>query len=109
MLANQSNVLLRSVGVNPTRMGLISVLHEMGASVGLLKQDHAGPEPVADMQLHAQPIKGILINDGKTYNFGYLIDELPLVALLGAVAEGVTTVIGAAEISKNALCHIGPL
>jgi len=90
-----SEVLVRNVGVNPTRTGLIDVLTAMGADIALLdRREHAG-EPVADLQvryrpLHATTIGGELIPR--------LIDEVPVIAVAAACADGTTVIREAAEL-----------
>jgi 3-phosphoshikimate 1-carboxyvinyltransferase len=90
-----SRVLLRDVGVNASRTGLLEVLERMGARVERERERDGGVEPVADLLVKDAPLTG---TDVDAREVPLLIDELPLVALLGAFAEGRTTVGGAQEL-----------
>ncbi|QBP18317.1 3-phosphoshikimate 1-carboxyvinyltransferase [Acetilactobacillus jinshanensis] len=90
-----SEICLKNVGVNPTRTGLIKVMKQMGANIQLKNLHNRDSEPAADIivkssKLHPCHITGDIIPA--------LIDEVPLVALLGACADGVTKVTGAQEL-----------
>jgi 3-phosphoshikimate 1-carboxyvinyltransferase len=92
----RSSVLrLENVGVNPTRIGILRVLDRMGASVEVQDRRMVGYEPVADLETgHADLVATTVGAD----EVPQLIDELPLVALLGAFADGTTVVEGAEEL-----------
>lgn len=90
-----SDVLIKAAGVNPTRTGLIDIMQEMGADIVLENRRSEGGEPVADIRVRPAPLKGVEVRGDIS---GRAIDELPLVALLGAFASGDTVVRGAAEL-----------
>ncbi|MBE0429554.1 MAG: 3-phosphoshikimate 1-carboxyvinyltransferase [Thermoleophilia bacterium] len=90
-----SEITLEGVGVNPTRTGLLDIMEEMGADIRLSNERWAGGELVADMIVRSADLHGVEVDPGIT---GRCIDELPLVALLGAYARGDTVVRGAAEL-----------
>jgi 3-phosphoshikimate 1-carboxyvinyltransferase len=90
-----SRLLLRDVGVNTSRTGLLSVLERMGAGLERAREDEAGAEPIADLVVAHASLTG---TDVEAREVPLLIDELPLVALLAAFAEGTTTVSGAEEL-----------
>lgn len=90
-----SELKIEGVGVNPTRTGLLDILKDMGADISLERQCSAGGEPVADLLVRWAPLKGVEVGGEIS---GRAIDELPLVALAGAFAEGETVVSGAAEL-----------
>lgn len=90
-----SHVLLRDVGVNASRTGLLAVLERMGARPELARERKAGAEPIADLLVEHAALTGTEVGAREV---PLLIDELPLVALLGAFAEGRTTVTGAQEL-----------
>jgi 3-phosphoshikimate 1-carboxyvinyltransferase len=90
-----SELLLRSVGVNPTRTGLLSVMERMGVNVERLDPGTDGGEAVADLAIRHAPLRATKVGPAEV---PLMIDELPLVALLGAFAEGETIVRGAEEL-----------
>jgi 3-phosphoshikimate 1-carboxyvinyltransferase len=94
-----SEVVLEGVGVNPTRTGLLDVLARMGGRLelsggGELDGEPAA-EPAADLVVRSAPLRATTVGAREV---PLLIDELPLVALLGAFAEGETVVEGAQEL-----------
>jgi 3-phosphoshikimate 1-carboxyvinyltransferase len=90
-----SEVTLKAVGVNPTRTGLLEVMRRMGANVELTPLDADAGEPAADLRVRHAELRSATVGPGEV---PLMIDELPLVALLGAFAEGTTTVTGAEEL-----------
>jgi 3-phosphoshikimate 1-carboxyvinyltransferase len=90
-----SDVLLRGVGINPTRRALFDLLARAGAGVSFLDERAAGEEPVADVRVRHASLRPLEIGAADVPS---LIDELPLVALLGALARGTTVVRGAGEL-----------
>ena len=97
-LVPKAEVCLRGVGVNPTRTGFLRVLQRMGGDVELDPRTVAGGEPVADMIVRSARLRGTEVDPAEV-PLG--IDELPLVALLGAFAEGTTVVHGAEELRRK--------
>jgi 3-phosphoshikimate 1-carboxyvinyltransferase len=93
-----SEVRLRGVGVNPTRTGLLRVLERMGGDVEVAGRTGAGGEPVADLVVRSAGLQGTAVEPEEVPG---TIDELPLVALLGALAEGETVVRGAEELRRK--------
>jgi 3-phosphoshikimate 1-carboxyvinyltransferase len=90
-----SELLLRAVGVNPKRTGLLSVMERMGARVEVLDRRFVTAEPVAELAVGHANLRATTVGAQEVPR---LIDELPLVALLGAFAEGTTVVEGAGEL-----------
>jgi len=90
-----AELLLTGVGVNWTRTGLLDILREMGANIELLEERVTGGEPVADLRVTSARLHGIEVGGGLIPR---AIDELPLVALAGAFAEGDTVIRDAAEL-----------
>ncbi len=84
-----SQVTLRDVGINPTRTGIIDVLKQMGADMKVENVRDLGGEPVADITVSSSPLKGIRIGGDMIPR---LIDELPVLAVAAAFAEGVTQI-----------------
>lgn len=90
-----SEVLVKNVGINPTRDGLLRVCKAMGADLTLLNERENGGEPVADLlvrhsNLNAAVIEGDIIPT--------LIDELPMIAVMACFAKGTTIIKDAAEL-----------
>ena len=94
-LAAPAGLTLRGVGVNPTRTGLIDMLRLMGAQIDIRPQQSAGPEPIADITVHAAPLRGVVIPE---HLVPLAIDELPVFFIAAACATGETVVTGAAEL-----------
>lgn len=90
-----SELLIKNVGINPTRDGIIQVCRSMGADLQLLNQSTGSGEPTADIlvrhgNLHGTEIGGAIIPT--------LIDELPMIAAMACIAEGETVIRDAAEL-----------
>lgn len=94
-IAPGSDLLLRSVGVNPTRTGVIEILRRMGADIALLNQRSGRAEPTADIRVRGARLHGIWI---EPLWVPLAIDEFPALFLAAACAEGQTIVTGAAEL-----------
>lgn len=94
-LVPNSYIVLKNVGINPTRTGILDVLIKMGANIKLLNQTN-GSEPTADIEVTYTPdLKPIEVSEE---SIPLMIDELPLVALLAARANGHSTITGAEEL-----------
>lgn len=94
-IAADSEILLRHVGINPTRTGVIDILRLMGADIELLNQDEIGGEPVADIRLRRAALRGI---DIPAELVPLAIDEFPVLFVAAACADGVTRLQGAEEL-----------
>lgn len=90
-----SEVLIKNVGINPTRDGILRVCHEMGADIELLNKHSEGGEPAADLLVRSSRLKGVTI-EGEI--IPSLIDEIPVLAVLAAFAEGTTVIRNAEEL-----------
>ncbi|WP_083704886.1 bifunctional prephenate dehydrogenase/3-phosphoshikimate 1-carboxyvinyltransferase [Motiliproteus sp. MSK22-1] len=90
-----SDILLKHVGINPTRIGVINILQAMGADIVLQNEREAGGEPVADLRVRYAPLKGINIPEDQV---PLAIDEFPSLFVAAACADGVTTLTGAEEL-----------
>ena len=90
-----SDLLLREVGINPTRTGALELLRRMGADIEIVNQQKIGEEPVADIRVRAAPLRGIEIGAA---DVPAAIDELPVLLAAAATASGTTIVSGAAEL-----------
>ncbi len=90
-----SNLLLRNVGTNPLRAGLITTLQEMGGKIALHNRRGEDGEPLADIQVEASSLKGITVPASRAPS---MIDEYPVLAVVAAVARGTTRMEGLAEL-----------
>ena len=90
-----SEVLLKNVGVNPTRDGILRVCRQMGADITLLNERLVSQEPVADLLIRSSDLKGTVIEGSLIPT---LIDEIPIIAILAAFADGITTIRDAGEL-----------
>jgi 3-phosphoshikimate 1-carboxyvinyltransferase len=90
-----SHLVLRGVGVNPLRTGLLETLREMGAAVRITAVAAAGDEPVADLSVTAAPLRGV---DIPPQRVPAMIDEFPIIAVAAACARGTTRMQGLAEL-----------
>ncbi|HHX12685.1 MAG TPA: 3-phosphoshikimate 1-carboxyvinyltransferase [Clostridiales bacterium] len=95
LIVPSSELVIKNVGINPTRDGIIKVCQQMGANIDLDNVIDNGGEPVADIvvkhsQLHGTIIEGSIIPT--------LIDEIPIIAVLACFAKGDTIIKDAAEL-----------
>jgi len=81
--------------VNPTRIGVINILRQMGAAIELLDPREVGGEPVADIRVRSAPLRGIPIPQDQV---PLAIDEFPALFIAAACAEGETILTGAEEL-----------
>lgn len=94
-ILRDSQILIKHVGVNPTRTGIIKILKMMGAKINILNYQIKSNEPQADLKIEYSELKGIEIRKEKV---PLLIDELPLIAVVATQAQGKTVVSGAKEL-----------
>ncbi len=94
LLVPGADLLIRNVGINPTRDGILKVAKAMGADIALLNQKQEG-EPTADLHVTYHPLHGTTIGGDIIPT---LIDELPIIAIMAAAAKGVTVIKDAAEL-----------
>lgn len=101
-----AEVLIRDVGVNPTRTGVIDILKAMGANISLINQRSFGEEPVADLLVKQAPLKGIVIPEELV---PLAIDEFPALFIAAACAKGRTVLHGARELRLKESDRIGAM
>lgn len=94
-LSRAADVLIRNVGVNPTRTGVIEILRTMGADIRIEGERSFGDEPVADIRVRASRLRGGPIDPGLV---SLAIDEFPALFVAAAAAEGKTTFAGLEEL-----------
>ena len=88
-IQKNSDVLIKNVGVNETRTGIIDVLKNMGAKIELLNERISGGEKAADLKVVASDLHGVEFG-GKI--IPRLIDEIPALAVAAAFADGTTII-----------------
>ncbi len=94
-IAPRSDLLLKHVGINPTRTGVIDILRLMGANIEVLNERVVGGEPVADLHVVYSPLTGIDIPESLV---PLAIDEFPVLFVAAACAKGQTRLSGAEEL-----------
>jgi 3-phosphoshikimate 1-carboxyvinyltransferase len=94
-VAPGSDLTVRGAGVNPTRTGLLDALRSMGASIELRNERTVAGEPVADVSVRYAPLHAIGVGPELALR---AIDEIPLLAVAAAFAEGKTTISGIREL-----------
>lgn len=90
-----SELLIKNVGINPTRDGILHVCRSMGADITLLNESTGSGEPTADILVKSCSLKGTQIGGAIIPT---LIDELPMIAAMACFAEGETVIKDAAEL-----------
>lgn len=95
LLVPGSELLIKNVGINPTRDGILRICRRMGANITILNRREHGREPVADLLVKHSPLKGTVIEGAVIPT---LIDELPILAVMAAFAEGSTVIRDAQEL-----------
>ena len=93
--AADGGLLIRNVGMNPTRTGLLDILRSMGANIDVEHARQSGAEPVADLRVHASALRGIEVPKALV---PLAIDELPVLFIAAACAQGQTSITGAEEL-----------
>ncbi len=94
LLAEGSQVLIKGVNLNPTRIGLLWVLKRMGARIRILHQQ-LGLEPTADLEVRSSRLSATVIEPRE---IATMIDELPVLLVAAGRARGTTVIKGAAEL-----------
>lgn len=101
-----SDVLIRNVGINPTRTGIIQILLAMGADISLVNKRLCGEELVADVHVRYAPLEGI---DIPISLVPLAIDEFPVIFIAAACAKGQTLLHGAKELRLKESDRIGAM
>jgi len=98
-LRRGSDVVLEGVGINPTRTGILDVLGQMGARIDVLNPRSCGGEPVADLRVRAADRLRPFEIDGDL--LVRCVDEIPVLAVAAALADGRSVVADAAELRRK--------
>ena len=91
----ESKILIKNVGFNSSRTGLFDILKKMGADIKPVEKRKVGGEDVVDLMVSHSKLKGIKIDAKEVVK---AIDEIPILAIAAAFANGVTEVSGASEL-----------
>ncbi len=94
-IALDSQIIMKNVGVNPTRTGVIEILKKMGASIDFFSEDMICGEPTANVMVNSSPLKAVKI---EAHEVARAIDEFPILSIAAACAMGKTTLHGAEEL-----------
>lgn len=95
LIVPDSEILIKNVGVNPTRAGILKVCEDMGGDITLHNERTSGGEPIADILVRTSRLHGTVI-EGEI--IPTLIDEIPVIAVMASMAEGKTVIKDAAEL-----------
>ena len=90
-----SKILIKNVGINPTRTGLLDILKKMGANITLKNKREVSGEPVSDIYINHSQLKGIEIGGDMIPK---AIDEFPILCIAASLAQGTTKITGAKEL-----------
>ena len=95
LMIPNSEILIKNVGINPTRDGILRVAKEMGGDITILNEKTSGGEPTCDLLVRSSSLKSVTIG-GEI--IPTLIDEIPMIAVMACFAEGTTTIKDAQEL-----------
>ena len=95
LLVPHSEILIQNVGINPTRAGILTVCQNMGGDITFLNKKTVSGEPVADLLVRTSSLHGTVVEGSVIPT---LIDEIPIIAVLAAFADGTTTIKNAEEL-----------
>ena len=95
LIIPNSEILIKNVGINPTRDGILRVAKEMGGDITVLNQKTSGGEPTCDLLVRSSSLKGVTVG-GEI--IPTLIDEIPMIAVMACFAEGTTIIKDAQEL-----------
>ena len=98
LIIPDSDIIIKNVGLNPTRTGIIDVVKRMGGNIEILNQNTVSGELVGDIRVKYSQLKGCSISGD---DIPRLIDELPVIALLATQADGETIISDAQDLRKK--------
>ena len=99
-----SDLVIRDVGINPSRIGLLETLRDMGAEIELGSLREQAGEPVADIAVRAGPLRAVEVPAERAPR---MIDEYPILSVVAACAEGTTRLNGLAELRVKESDRLG--
>lgn len=95
LITKGSKLVIKDVGLNPTRTGILTALREMGGDISVVNERIINYEPVGDLIVRSSELKGIEI---KSDTIPLLIDEIPILAIAASQASGKTSIRDAQEL-----------
>ena len=95
LIVEKSDIVLKNVGINPLRTGIITSLQEMGGDITIFNTQILNGELVADIRVRASKLQGINVSASRS---AFMIDEYPIFAVACSFAKGTTTMHGLAEL-----------
>lgn len=98
LIIKGSEIVIRNVGLNPTRTGILDVLISMGGNIEIINRKNISSEPVGDIIVKHSPLKGTIIEGDIIPK---LIDEIPILALAASLAQGRTIIRDAGELKAK--------
>lgn len=90
-----SHIIIKDVGINPTRIGFIHILKKMGADIQFKNRRYFGLEPIADLVINNRELNAVTVEESLIPS---AIDELPILMVVATQAEGVTVIKGTSEL-----------
>ena len=113
LIVPNSDIILKNVGLNPTRTGIIKVIEKMGGYIEILNKEEISGEEVGDIRIKTSDLKGITIG-GEL--IPQLIDEIPIIAVIATQAKGETIIKDAQDLRnkesdriKSTVCELKKL
>ena len=94
-VAQDAEIIIKNVGLNPTRTGIVDVLKRMGANIKISNRRILNKEPAGDIRVTSSVLRGIEIGGNIIPR---LIDEIPIIAVAAAFAKGITVIRNAEEL-----------
>ena len=98
LIVPDSDIILKDVGLNSTRTGILDVAKSMGGDVEILDKDTVSGEVKGDIRIRYSKLKGCIIEKDIIPR---LIDELPIIAVMASLAEGQTIVKDAQDLRNK--------
>lgn len=95
LINDNSDILLKNICINPTRIKFIDILKDMGANIFMNNERNVSGELVADINVKSSDLKGIEISESE---IPLIIDEIPILSLAMSLAEGESNIYGATEL-----------
>ncbi len=95
LITPESELIIKNVSLNPTRIGFLSVLEKMGAKFSILNKRNPDGEPIGDIRVQSSRLRGCTVEGPE---IPLIIDEIPVLAIAGACTDGFFTVKNAEEL-----------